>query len=242
MYQERAYQRISGAKDLVGFEVEVKETHLWIQAERDLSAAARQVVIRLRDELESYICHRPEFATSLQPLSPSPFAPPIVQLMISSAQAAKVGPMAAVAGAMAELVGKELASLSKEMIVENGGDIFLQSARPRVVKVYAGVSPFSDRLGLKVKSGGEPLGICTSAGRVGPSLSLGVADAAVILANSPALADAVATRMGNRVQRREDIPVALKVARSIPGVRGALLIVGEGLGAWGELEILRLEE
>jgi len=240
VYQERAYRRISRAKDLVGFEVEVKETNLWIQAERDLSEPARYIVIRLRDELESYISHHPEFAASLLPVSPSPFAPPIVQLMILSSEVAKVGPMAAVAGAIAELVGKDLASLSKELIVENGGDIFLQSERARVVEIYAGTSPFSHSLGLKVESRGEPLGICTSAGTVGHSLSLGVADAAVMLANSSALADAAATRVGNRVQRKEDIPAALELARSIPGIRGALLIVGGDLGAWGELEIVEL--
>lgn len=109
-----------------------------------------------------------------------------------------------------------------------------------MVDIYAGASPLSHRLGLKVESRGEPLGICTSAGRVGHSLSFGVADAAVILASSAALADAVATRVANRVQGREDIPAALELARSIPGVCGALLIVGGDWGAGGELEIVEL--
>jgi len=240
MYEERTYRKVSRAQDLIGFEVEVKETNLWIQAESDLSLPARQIVVRLRDELESYICHHPEFATSLLPVPFFPFAPPIVQLMILSSERANVGPMAAVAGAIAELVGKELASLSRELIVENGGDIFLQSQKTRVVDIYAGTSPFSHRLGLRVESRGEPLGVCTSAGTVGPSQSFGVTDASVILATSPALADAAATRVGNRVQRKEDIPAALELARSIPGIRGALLIVGGDLGAWGELEIVDL--
>jgi ApbE superfamily uncharacterized protein (UPF0280 family) len=86
---------------------------------------------------------------------------------------------------------------------------------------------------LKVKSRGEPLGICTSAGAVGHSLSLGATDAVVIIAGSAALADAVATRVGNKVQRKEDIQAALEFAQSITGVRGAVVILGGNLGAWG---------
>jgi ApbE superfamily uncharacterized protein (UPF0280 family) len=242
MYEERIYRGFAQAKDLIGFEVQVKETDLRVHAENDLSLRCREIVIRLRDELESYITSHPEFASSLLPILPSPFSPPIVQLMVSSAEKADVGPMAAVAGAIAELVGKELLPFSSELIVENGGDIFLQSQRPRVAQVYAGSSPFSLRIGLKVKSRGEPLGICTSAGSIGHSLSLGGTDAVVIIAGSAALADAVATRVGNKVQRKEDIQVALELAQSITGIRGAVVILGGNLGAWGELEVVDLAE
>jgi len=236
------YRGFAQAKDLIGFEIQVQETDLWVQAESDLSLRCREIVIRLRDELESYITAHPEFASSLFPILPSPFSPPIVQLMASSAEKADVGPMSAVAGAIAELVGKGLVPLSSELIVENGGDIFLQSRRPRVAKVYAGSSPFSQRIGLKVESRGEPLGICTSAGTVGHSLSLGATDAVAIIADSAALADAVATRVGNKVQRKQDIQAALELARSIAGVRGAVVILGGNLGAWGELEVVDLVE
>jgi ApbE superfamily uncharacterized protein (UPF0280 family) len=242
MYWERAYRGFAQARDLIGFEVQVKETDLWVQAESDLSLRCREIVIRLRDELESYITAHPDFASSLLSILPSPFSPPIVQLMASAAEKADVGPMATVAGAIAELVGKELVSLSPELIVENGGDIFLQSQRSRVAQVYAGSSPFSLRIGLKVESRGEPLGICTSAGTVGHSLSLGATDAVAIIADSAALADAVATRVGNKVQRREDIQAALKLAQSIARVRGAVVILGGNLGAWGDLEVVDLAE
>ena len=84
------------------------------------------------------------------------------------------------------------------------------------------------------------MGICTSSATVGHSLSLGAADAAVILANSAALADAVATRVGNRIQQKGDIPAALELAQSIPGVTGALVVLGGDLGAWGDLEMVDL--
>ncbi len=242
MYRERMYRGFAQAKDLMGFEVQVQETDLWLHAQNDLSLRCREIVVRLRDELESYIAAHPEFASSLLPISPFPFSPPIVQLMASSAKKADVGPMAAVAGAIAELVGKELVSLSAELIVENGGDIFLQSQRPRVAQVYAGSSPFSLQIGLRVRSRGRPLGICTSAGTVGQSLSLGATDAVAIIAGSAALADAVATRVGNKVQKKEDIQQALELAKSIPGVRGAVVILEGNLGVWGELEVVDLGE
>ena len=240
MYQERAYRRVAHAPDLVAFEVEVKETNLWVQAECDLSVPCKEIVGRLRDEIESYISYHPGFAASLLPVRPFAFSAPVIQLMANASNAANVGPMAAVAGAIAEFLGEELSPRSPELIVENGGDIFLRSERPRIVAVYAGASPFSQRLGLKVESRGKPMGICTSSATVGHSLSLGAADAAVILANSAALADAVATRVGNRIQQKGDIPAALELAQSIPGVTGALVVLGGDLGAWGDLEMVDL--
>jgi ApbE superfamily uncharacterized protein (UPF0280 family) len=241
MYRERRYRQASHAPDLYAFEVMVQETDLFIQAERDLSSLARKVVEELRDQLEGYLSFHPEFGTSLLPLAPSPLSPPIAHLMATAASRAGVGPMAAVAGSFAELLGQELFAYSSELIVENGGDIFLRSSRPRVVGVHAGKSPWSDRLGLRVKSQGQPLGICTSAGALGHSFSLGRAEAVVILAPSAALADAVATAAGNRIQRKEDIPETLRWIRSIPGVTGALLIAESELGAWGDFELIDLE-
>jgi hypothetical protein len=86
----------------------------------------------------------------------------------------------------------------------------------------------------------RPLGLCTSSGTVGPSLSFGKADAAIVLANSAALADAAASALGNRVQSAEDIQPALEYLQTIPGVLGGAAIIGEHLGAWGEVELVRV--
>ena len=127
------------------------------------------------------------------------------------------------------------------MIVENGGDIFLVTARPRVAGIFAGASPLTGHLGLQLTRVNEPLGLCTSSGTVGPSLSFGRADAAIILASSAALADAAATALGNRIQTADDIERGLAFVRHVPGVLGAVAIVGESLGAWGEVELVPIE-
>jgi ApbE superfamily uncharacterized protein (UPF0280 family) len=225
---------------LVGFQVVVKETDLWVLAVRDLSREVWEVVLQERRQLEAYITAHPEFLSTLTPWPEDPFAPPLVRQMLEAARVAGVGPMAAVAGAIAARVGRGLESLSDEIIVENGGDIYLKVASPATVALFAGQSPLSQRVGLKIDPELSPLGVCTSSGTVGHSLSFGRADAACILAPSAALADAVATGLGNRVQNAGDIGAALKWAAQVPEILGAVVIVGDKLGAWGRVELVPL--
>ena len=110
--------------------------------------------------------------------------------MIFAAQAAGVGPMAAVAGALAEQVGQRLLKSTSEVIIENGGDIFIGARQILTVGVYAGGSPLSLKLGLRIDPAKGIRGICTSSGTVGHSLSFGKADAVCVLSDSCALADA----------------------------------------------------
>jgi ApbE superfamily uncharacterized protein (UPF0280 family) len=121
--------------------------------------------------------------------------------------------------------------------VENGGDIFLKVTRPAVIALYAGDSPLSNKIGLKIDPLQGPLGVCTSSGTVGHSLSFGRADAACVLAASTALADACATALGNRVPDAGAINEALAWAAEVPDILGALVIVGDKLGAWGQMEL-----
>jgi len=148
--------------------------------------------------------------------------------------------MAAVAGAMAESVGKDLLANSAEVIVENGGDIFIHSARELKVGIFAGKSPLSFRVGLKIPGANHGWGVCTSSGTVGPSLSFGRADAACVLAPSAALADAAATAIGNLVSSSADLPQGLEKAQTIPGLTGVVIIIGDKLGAWGDVELTEI--
>jgi len=226
--------------DLMTFEVVVQETDLLVRAERDLSKETREAVLKYRHQLETYIALNPDFQKSLVPLTDNPYAPEIVQEMIRTSQLAFVGPMAAVAGAMAEWVSKDLLKLSKEVIVENGGDIYLATSKERAIGIYAGDSPLSLKIGILVEPGETPLGICTSSGTVGPSLSLGKADAVSILSKSAALADAAATAVGNVVKEKKDIESGLERGREITGVLGMLIIVEEKMGVWGNVKLTRL--
>ena len=239
--EPRTYRTRMFREGLVGFQVTVKETDLMILAERDLTAEVRDLVFQERRQLETYIQQHPEFLTTLTPWPSDPFAPPVVRDMIEAGAKAGVGPMAAVAGALAARVGQGLLPFSGEVIVENGGDIFLHLTRPATVSLYAGRSPLSYRVGLRITPDPQPAwGVCTSSGTVGHSLSLGRADAACVVAPDAALADACATALGNRVASASDIDAALKWLEDIPGVTGAVIIVGERLGAWGKLEVVPL--
>lgn len=240
MYETRTYRNLVRTDDLVKFEVIVKETDLLIRAEKDFCREARDSVLKYRRQLETYIEMVPEFQRTLTPLKTDPYAPEIVQEMLRVSRLANVGPMAAVAGAVAESVSRDLLLLSKEVIVENGGDIYLSTLKERVVGVYAGNSPLSLKIGIVIEPETSPLGICTSSGTVGPSLSFGKADAVLILSRSGALADAAATAVGNIVGNEKDIEQGLELGKEIEGVLGVLIIVGEKMGVWGAIRLIKL--
>lgn len=238
MYQPRTYRQQTASEGLVAFRVCVAETDLFISAECDLSRPARQAVQAVRTLIEQEIALDRLFLTSLEPLPTRKGCPAVVKAMYEAAQAAGVGPMAAVAGAVAEHVSRALLPYSAQNIVENGGDIYIISQLSRVIGIQAGESPLSGKLGLAIPPGS--LGVCTSSGTVGHSLSLGKADAAVVVADEGARADALATALGNRVKTAADVQPALDWIQTAPGVRQALVIVGETLGVWGEFELTSL--
>src|SRR4030042_7047521 len=184
MYEPRTYRHWIKDKDLVSFTVVVKETDLYVRASRNLKSKTLRLVLKYREGLESYIERHPAFLTSLEPVAVGDDAPRIVQLMADSARKVGVGPMASVAGAIAEFVGTELLAFSPEVIIENGGDIYLKSLEKRVVGIYAGKSPLSGKIGLEINGEDTPLGISTSSGTVGHSLSFGKADAAIAISPS----------------------------------------------------------
>jgi ApbE superfamily uncharacterized protein (UPF0280 family) len=237
MYEPRVYRHWVKDKDLVSFNVVVKETDLYIRASSNLEQKALKLVIKYREMLERYIEQHPSFLTSLEPIAAENNAPPIITRMTKSAEKAGVGPMAAVAGAIAEFVGSELLPLSPEVIVENGGDIYLKTLKERLIGIYAGKSPLSGKIALEIKGEETPMGICTSSGTVGHSLSFGKADAVIVLSKSATLADATATAIGNLIIQPGDIPLGIEFAQSIKGVRGVIIIKNDKMGLWGEVKI-----
>ena len=234
------YREQITAKDLVSFPILIKETDLLIFADNLLKDEAKNSVLIYRHQLEDYILKFPYFLDSLIPLPLDESAPSIIQEMMRSAQLAQVGPMASVAGAIAEFVGKDLLKHTKQIVVENGGDIFIKIAKDLTIGIYAGDSPLSNKLGLKIAPDTTPLGVCTSSGTVGHSLSFGKSDAVTIIAQSTSLADAAATSIGNLVKEKKDIETGLERAKSIKGIHGALIIVGDQFGAWGNVEIVSI--
>ncbi|NLL57578.1 MAG: UPF0280 family protein [Firmicutes bacterium] len=241
-YTRRSYRQGLCPAGMKAFTVTVKETDLWLAVDSsamtpDLPGKVEQFVWGKRRLLERYISEEPAFLQALEPYVAAPGAPAIALDMVRAGNMAGVGPMAAVAGAFAQYVGEWLLQLTSQVIVENGGDIFLCCNRPVKVGIFAGESPFNEKLAIRIAPREEPRGICTSSGSVGPSYSRGRADAAVILAKSAILADAVATAAANMVQSQEDLQRAAKFAGEIKGVEGALVILGDKLAAWGEIEL-----
>jgi len=240
MYEPRTYRHWIKDKDLVSFNIVVKETDLYIRASTNLRRKAHKLVLKYRDKLEKYIEQHPDFLTSLKPLPADKNAPLIVKKMSASAARVGIGPMASVAGAIAEFVGNELLAFSPEIIVENGGDIYLKSLRKRLIGIYAGKSPLTGKISLEINGEDTPLGICTSSGTVGHSLSYGRADAVVVVAKSATLADAAATAIGNLIVQPSDIPNGIEFAKGIEGVKGVIVIKDDKVGLWGEVKICQM--
>jgi ApbE superfamily uncharacterized protein (UPF0280 family) len=242
-YLERVYRNFEES-GLASTFVRMVETDLHIMAPVDVEDEALRLVSRARLHVEEYIRKVPLFADSLKPLPPDDGAPLIVREMLAAGRISDVGPMAAVAGAIAEAVGRGLRDFGvDDLIVENGGDIFIHRGRKCTVAVFAGTSPLSNKVGITLVPAQMPCGVCCSSGSVGHSLSLGQADAVVVTASSTALADAAATRLGNEVRTKPgSIQRALDVAQEIQGISGVLVIQNEQLGAWGNIELERLSD
>ncbi|NLG37747.1 MAG: UPF0280 family protein [Clostridiales bacterium] len=231
----RTYRRLHGGEGLVFFTVRERESDLSIGANRQLAQQALGVLRAGRRDIEDEIARCPSFLTALAPLPHTAGCAPVVDAMYRASAACGVGPMAAVAGALASHVGRALTAYSPDVVVENGGDVYILSRIPRSVAIVAGDSPLSQRVALRVPPG--EWGVCTSAGRVGPSLSLGCAHAAVILSRDAALSDAAATALGNRIRAQKDLERSVAWAIQLPGVTGAVAILGDRLAAAGKIEL-----
>jgi len=225
--------------DLISERLIYKETDALIKADdKSFIEVAKKSLIDHRNSLERYISRNPMFRTTLEPMGVEAGAPKVAVAMAEAAKTADVGPMAAVAGTLAQLAVEDaVAAGAKNIVVENGGDIFIHGNRPYTVAIHAGESPLSNKIALEIDAARLPLGVCTSSATVGPSLSFGEADAVTVLAKSGALADAAATAICNetRGEPEEAIRAGLWRAKAIPGLNAALIIYGKHVGSWGDL-------
>jgi len=237
-YEERTYRSLINKDNLISYNVRISESDLFISSDINLTDQAFQSLAKHRHSLESYIKSHPDFRTSLLPLPQDELAPPIIRRMLESAIICGVGPMAGVAGAVSEYIGYDLMNQTQNLIIENGGDIFIKTANRLTVSVYAGESALSYKVNFAVKPEDSPLGICTSSATVGPSLSFGRADAVCVISKSATLADAAASTVGNKVKSRQDIRAALGFGIKIPGVIGIIIICGKDMGAIGQVEFV----
>lgn len=236
-------------EDETAFQVVVEQSDLWIVASRNLNAPALKALHKLRSQLKAWMQWQPAFATSFSPLPVPQQAPAIVREMCLAAERCEVGPMAAVAGAVAEHVAAALRPLSSEVLVENGGDLFLHSSRERIAGFLP--DPASGQLiGLHLPPEAFPMSLCGSSATIGHSASLGQGELVVVRSRSGAFADAAATALCNRLHEPRDIDAVLQLARqwSAPAQDYPPHFTLDGIFAqckgqvalWGEMELTTL--
>lgn len=196
-------------------------------------------IVRQRRLLEDYINRHIDFGRSFEPIELYDDAPAIAQRMACAAQLTRVGPMAAVAGAMAQRAAEtSLEAGAKEVIVDNGGDIYLCATEPVIIGLDSGGAELADRLAFSLRPDDTPIAICSSSGRMGHSTSLGQCDLATVVSKDAALADAAATRAANLVKTVEDVDGVLEQIVGIEGVDGVIIVKDARVGLAGQLPSL----
>jgi uncharacterized protein len=244
MHEERFYRKMFNTRRFKGFEAGFLETDLWIGVDADsynrgMRETAMARIRKVRQQLDFYIKQEPEFAKTLLPFIPAESAPALAKEMAAAGSNAGVGPMASVAGLFAREAAEAIRQnfSVEELVIENGGDIYALLNSELVLSVYAGKSPLSEKIGVVIPSGLWQLGICTSSGTVGPSLSLGNADAVAVVCHDVLLADAFATAIGNMVKHPEDIEGAIRYSERFPEILAVIIICGDKTGMKGIFEI-----
>lgn len=193
-------------------------------------------IISQRQVLEDYIKRHPDFQHSFEPIELHDGAPEVAQRMARAARLVGVGPMAAVAGAMAQLAAEAaLKAGASEAIVDNGGDIYLRVVEPALIALGTGTAELADRLGFSLQADNTPVAICSSSGRMGHSKSLGKCNLATVVAADAALADAAATQAANLVRTVEDVDRALERIAAIKGINGVVIAKDDRVGLAGQL-------
>ncbi len=243
-YKNRTYREHFRKGRWTSFILKHKKTDVWIGIDKesyqpDMPEFCSTLLQELHCSMENYLRKDPNYLTALVPYDAKDNAPEIFRQMSSIARKTNIGPMSAVAGAVAHYI---VTSLKKqyqfrEAIIENGGDIYADIQEDIDISVFAGTSPLSEKVGLHINAQQAPLGICTSSGTVGPSLSFGKADAVMIICQDVLLADSFATKFANFVQKPEDINPVLEKISKFSEILSAMIIKDDKMGVIGKFEM-----
>lgn len=236
MYEERLYRN----KVLSKFKIEVsfKESDLLICSDNEIAKEKAQgVLVKYYEQVEKYIMENPLFLTSLSPLEIDQAAPAIIKEMLEASQVTGIGPFSSVAGAVAQYVGEELLGYCQEIIVENGGDIFLKINQDKIIGVYLGQELKVNNINLKIKKRGQAFGVASSSSSLGHSLNFGKADLVSVVAKNIIIADGFATAISNRIKKIEDVNKILAEVKDKFPIEGLLVAFEGKIFLWGDLEI-----
>lgn len=220
--------------------IDINQTHIRLNTDIE-NNDLKLLIHRMHSSLNSFIRLNNDFLLSLESLDyGGESLPDIVAMMVDSAKKSDVGPMACVAGSISQLCLKHLIDRgSRYSIVENGGDIAIVNNRTVLCGLYSNNKVIENRIAFKIKPSSSPLGICTSSGKIGHSISFGVSDSVTVISNSCSVADGLATRIANDVRgenSNDAISNALETCEEYREFfRGVLIISGDAIGTMGKL-------
>ena len=221
-------------------EIDIDQTHIRLKSDLD-NINLKHYIFKIRQELKRYIAKNPDFLLSIEPLKYNKEnLYEIVLKMYESSSKADVGPMACVAGTISEMsLDFLIDNGSTYSIVENGGDIALVNDEDVLCGIYSNNEILGNNIAFKIRSRKKPLGICTSSGKIGHSISFGSSDSVTVISKSPSLADGLATRIANEVngETSEDkVSNALECGENYKEFfDGVLIISDENVGTIGKL-------
>ena len=229
-------------------EIDLDQTHIRLTTDLE-NNNLKQYIFEIRNDLKRYIRKNQDFLVSLEPLKiKEDDLSPIVLKMYESSSCAEVGPMACVAGTISEMsLDYLIENESAYSIVENGGDIALINDTKVLCGIYSNNEILGNNIAFEIKKREKPLGICTSSGKIGHSISFGESDSVTVISNSPSIADGLATRIANEVtgeDSEDKVSNALEAAENYREFyNGVLIISDDNVGTVGKLpKIVESEE
>lgn len=246
-YTLRSYRAASARSGEKTFQAVIEESDLWItcgkaylDAAGDLPARVMEKLRDIRSVLKAWLRLQPEFGPSLVPVAVPESAPDIIKEMARGGERWQVGPMAAVAGAVAEEIARAFMDESPDFLVENGGDIFMASRRERTVALLPDPENAAG-IGIKLKASLFPLSVCSSSSTIGHSLSFGNGELVTVIAGDASMADAAATYLCNKLKSPRDLEGILREAEEAPEIIGLFASCQGQMGLWGDVELVVID-
>jgi len=238
LYEERYYRKYVAPQGVKNFNVTLFESDLQIYTDGDIEDELTETLRDIRKILEAYIEKYPDFNDSLVPIKPLSSDHKIIRHMKDASKKLGVGPMATVAGAVAHYLGQAYYKQTSELIIENGGDLYVYSTSDKKILLHGGKDAKVKNLTIELEKDLLPIGVCTSSGKLGHSLSFGQSDAITVISKDTLVADAAATAFGNLLKGKGQIADVLNYSKTVKGLDGVVAIVDDQMGAWGNFKFV----
>lgn len=240
VYTDRnIYRKNISVKGKYSYRLKYKYTDLFITSDREISREIKEPVVSFYNEMEKVFSGNKAFGKSLTPVSIIDSHPHIVKEMCRAGEIFRVGPMAAVAGAVCDKIADSISEKCSFLMIENGGDVYIKSDIPVSAGLFSNNKYFRDRLNISINADSTPCGLCSSSGIMGHSLSLGKSDLVTVMSGSTVMADAAATAIANSIRGKADADRALEHYRNYKEIKGLVIIKDDRLAIWGALQLAR---